>query len=98
MPHPSNVHNQIKRFLAMKYGSRPICLLVTRLGAHTFKLGVLAWLFMTFVAHGGTKLWSGTINGNFSNGGNWVGGVAPAAGDDLFFQLGVAQLLVTNDF
>jgi regulation of enolase protein 1 (concanavalin A-like superfamily) len=29
------------------------------------------------------KTWTGLVNSNWSNGGNWTGGVAPIAGDDL---------------
>jgi autotransporter-associated beta strand protein len=49
-------------------------------------------------ARAASRFWDGSANGNFSNGANWVGGVAPAAGDDLVFQAGVTRLLVTNDF
>jgi len=49
------------------------------------------------VGPGRVQVWDGSASGNFSNGGNWVGGVAPVAGDDLVFQLGVTQLLVTNN-
>lgn len=45
-----------------------------------------------------SRLWDGSANGNFSTAANWVGNVAPTDGDDLVFQAGVAQLLVTNDF
>src|SRR5262245_51856106 len=46
------------------------------------------------------RLWTGNVNGNFNNSGNWSGNVIPAAGDDLVFQPNnlVARLLVTNDF
>jgi autotransporter-associated beta strand protein len=45
------------------------------------------------------RLWNGNVNGNFNNAANWVGGVVPAAGDDLIFQPPPAtRLLVTNDF
>src|SRR6058998_1242974 len=81
----------------MKYQSRPILLFLTHLSIHAFRLGALACVFMTFVAHGGTKFWTGAVNGNFSNSGNWVGGT-PVAGDDLIFQNTATQLLVTNDF
>src|SRR5215510_7394112 len=49
-------------------------------------------------ARGASRFWDGSVNGNFSSAGNWVGGVAPVAGDDLVFQTGVTRLLVTNDF
>src|SRR5438093_2307085 len=81
----------------MKYGSRPLCLFFTRVITRTFPLGALVLLLTSFVAHGGTKLWNGTVNGNFNNSGNWVGGT-PVAGDDLIFQNTATQLLVTNDF
>src|SRR5258708_36695765 len=81
----------------MKYGSRPLFLFLTRLSIHTFRLGALACLFAALSAHAGTKFWTGAVNGNFSNSGNWVGGT-PVAGDDLIFQNTATQLLVTNDF
>ncbi len=49
-------------------------------------------------AEAASRFWDGSANGNFSTAANWVGGVAPAAGDDLIFQAGITQLLVTNDF
>ena len=51
-------------------------------------------------AHGAVKTWTGggVGNGNFNVSGNWFPSGAPAAGDDLVFQAGVTQLLVTNDF
>ena len=66
------------------------------------KLSLL--LVITFFAsaplHGASKFWTGAISGNFSTGGNWVGGAAPAAGDDLVFQVNglVTTFLVTNNF
>jgi autotransporter-associated beta strand protein len=55
---------------------------------------------MVVVHHGraASRFWDGSANGNFSTAANWVGGVAPVAGDDLVFQAGVTQLLVTNNF
>jgi len=57
-------------------------------------------LSVAFVQQGraASRFWDGSANGNFSTAGNWVGGVAPVAGDDLVFQAGVTRLLVTNDF
>src|SRR6266508_1843861 len=49
-------------------------------------------------APGASRFWDGSVNGNFSTAGNWVGNVVPVAGDDLVFQAGVTQLLVTNNF
>jgi autotransporter-associated beta strand protein len=47
-----------------------------------------------------SRFWDGSVNGNFSTAGNWVGSVAPVAGDDLVFQPNdlVSRFLVTNDF
>lgn len=46
------------------------------------------------------RFWTGAVNGNLSNVGNWNPAGAPAAGDDLIFQVNavVTTLLVTNDF
>src|SRR5207249_1755081 len=51
-------------------------------------------------ARGASRFWSGAVNGNFSTAGNWVGGVVPAAGDDLVFQPNsvVTRFLATNNF
>jgi autotransporter-associated beta strand protein len=49
-------------------------------------------------ANAASRFWDGSANGNFSAAANWVGGVAPVAGDDLVLQSGVTRLLVTNDF
>src|SRR5437773_5710554 len=91
-----NIHDKSKG-CSMKYGSSSFCPFFARFTMLTFQLGALAWLSTAFAVHGGTKLWSGAVNGNFSNGGNWVGGT-PVAGDDLIFQNTATQLLVTNDF
>jgi len=61
----------------------------------------LSFLVLTALlpsAHGVSRFWTGNVNGNFSTAGNWLGNVAPVAGDDLVFQTGVTQLLVTNNF
>ncbi len=44
--------------------------------------------------------WSGasTVDTNWSDANNWVGDVAPLAGDDLVFPAGAASLSSTNDF
>src|SRR5262245_49538944 len=60
--------------------------------------GLAALLGQALPATGASRFWDGSVNGNFSNAGNWVGGIAPAAGDDLVFQAGIPRLLVTNDF
>ena len=81
----------------MKYGSRPFGLFFASLTMRTFRLVIFACLSTAFAAHAGTKFWTGAVNGNFSNSGNWVGGT-PVAGDDLIFQTTATQLVVTNDF
>lgn len=35
-----------------------------------------------------TKTWSGAVDGNWQTAGNWVGGVAPVATDDIVFNSG----------
>src|SRR5262245_55075000 len=57
-----------------------------------------ALLGLALPASGAARFWDGSANGNFSTAGNWVGGIAPLAGDDLVFQAGITQLLVTNNF
>jgi autotransporter-associated beta strand protein len=69
---------------------------LSSLGAHACTLAALVGLALP--APGASRFWDGSANGNFSTAANWVGGVAPAAGDDLVFQAGVTQLLVTNNF
>ena len=72
-----------------------------RLGSYPFPFLALALALLTALApaaRGASRFWDGSANGNFSTAANWVGGVAPVAGDDLVFQAGVAQLLVTNNF
>lgn len=46
-----------------------------------------------------TVTWDGGGSGNaMSTGGNWVGDVAPVAGDDLIFPAVAAKNIITNDF
>ena len=42
--------------------------------------------------------WDGSASGYWSNGANWVGGVAPAPGDSLVFPVSAARYLTTNNF
>jgi fibronectin-binding autotransporter adhesin len=52
---------------------------------------------VTTRADAATKTWSAApSDGNWSNGTNWVGGVAPVAGDDLVFP-SASSLKVTNN-
>jgi hypothetical protein len=57
-------------------------------------------LFMALTSSGlaASRFWDGSSDGNFATAANWVGGVAPVAGDDLVFQAGITRLLVTNNF
>lgn len=45
-----------------------------------------------------TSVWNGAVDGTWLNAGNWVGGIAPSAGDDLVFPPGAYALTGTNDF
>jgi fibronectin-binding autotransporter adhesin len=45
----------------------------------------------------GDKTWTGAVNSNFSNAGNWSGGT-PVAGDDLIFPVAATRFTATNDF
>ncbi|HKO57007.1 MAG TPA: hypothetical protein VJ276_14115 [Thermoanaerobaculia bacterium] len=45
-----------------------------------------------------TRTWTGTIDSSWMNPGNWAGGVAPVADDDLLFPAGAVRLTATNDF
>jgi len=76
-------------FLSRQPGSFPIAL---------FKTVLFLTLAALPSAHGASRFWDGSVNGNFGAAGNWVGNVAPTNGDDIVFQTGIAQLLVTNDF
>ena len=60
---------------------------------------VLAGLVSMPSAQAAIKFWTGAVNGNFNNSGNWSGGT-PVAGDDLIFQANalVTRLVATNDF
>jgi autotransporter-associated beta strand protein len=64
----------------------------------SFILIFLALLVTALSAGAASRFWDGSANGNLSTSANWVGGVAPVAGDDLVFQAGVSRLAVTNDF
>ena len=51
------------------------------------------------------RIWDGvqdlggaTANANWTTASNWVGDIAPQAGDDLVFAAGAAQLTNVNDF
>lgn len=58
-----------------------------------FVCGLL--LLIASSAAAATRTWAGAT-GNWSNPANWVGGVAPAAGDDLVFPSGLYT--ATNDY
>ena len=49
-------------------------------------------------AQAATKTWSASpASGNWSNGANWVGGLAPVAGDGLVFPASSSIMSTTND-
>ena len=90
--HPSHECTMNKNSSSI-YGAHRPCYMVA--------VGIILLLNITLLSpltFGASKFWTGNSDGNFSNGGNWVGGVAPAAGDDLVFQLGATRLIVTNNF
>ncbi len=45
-----------------------------------------------------TRIWTGAASAAWSNPGNWVGNVAPRAGDDLNFPVSATRLGTVNDF
>ena len=52
---------------------------------------LLSLLFPT-ILFAGTKTWSGATDNNWNTGTNWVGGVAPVAGDDALIPGGLPRL------
>jgi autotransporter-associated beta strand protein len=78
----------------------PLCLIrpLSCLGPACLPLALLFGGASFQEACAASRFWDGSANGNFSTAANWVGSVAPVAGDDLVFQTGVTRLLVTNDF
>jgi autotransporter-associated beta strand protein len=56
-------------------------------------------VFLADAARGATFMWSGAGGDAFwTTAANWIGGVAPTAGNDLVFPAGAAQFTATNDF
>ena len=55
-------------------------------------------LALPALAPAATKTWDGSASGLWASGANWVGGVAPVAGDDLVFPSGALRLANTNNF
>jgi autotransporter-associated beta strand protein len=51
---------------------------------------------LTTTAPGATRIWDGSVNGLWTNAGNWSNNLAPANGDALVFANGVTRLLATN--
>ena len=43
-----------------------------------------------------TKTWNGNSNTSFSTNGNWVGGAAPVAGDDVIIPAGLTNYPVVG--
>jgi fibronectin-binding autotransporter adhesin len=61
-------------------------------------LTCLSFIFFTVAASAGTKTWDGQgLDSKWQTPANWVGNVAPSAGDSLIFT-GTSRLLVTNDY
>lgn len=76
-------------------------------GIHTFRVNYnvgesdddVELTLVNIALTGTTKTWSGAGgNALWSNGANWIGGVAPVQGDNLHFPAGAAQFTNTNDF
>jgi autotransporter-associated beta strand protein len=55
-------------------------------------------VFLATTAYGATRQWTGAVDGKWMTTGNWAGGVAPAADDDLVFPPGATRIATTNDF
>ncbi len=72
----------------------------TRASAVVLRLGVtaLALGISVSVAQAAPKTWTGTTDLNWATPGNWVGGVAPSAGDDLIFPVGGSHTSNFNNF
>jgi autotransporter-associated beta strand protein len=64
----------------------------------TLPLLLAALTAVTPLLHAATRSWNGSLSGNWATGGNWVGGTAPQAGDDLVFPAGVTRKATTNNF
>lgn len=46
-----------------------------------------------------SRVWDGgSISNNWTNANNWLGNVAPEAGDDLFFPAGISDKVADNNF
>jgi autotransporter-associated beta strand protein len=59
---------------------------------------LLMSFFVSSTVHGATRTWDGGgSGGNWSTIQNWVGDIAPVAGDDLVFPSGAAQFSANND-
>ena len=59
---------------------------------------ILMFVFFCSSAFSANKTWNGNgANGNWSTAANWVGSVAPVAGDSLVFPATAAQFATTND-
>src|SRR5436190_18986418 len=62
------------------------------------QLLVLLPLLSALLAPAATLTWDGSASGNWSNGANWVGGLAPAPGDSLIFPFSATRYITTNNF
>ena len=61
---------------------------------------LVSGLRVSTVAYAATQhTWTGNNPpATLNNGGNWVGNVAPVAGDDLFFPAGVKRRSIRNNY
>jgi autotransporter-associated beta strand protein len=60
-------------------------------------LGLVSGLLAALAGQAAVRVWDGSQNGYWSQRLNWSGDLAPAAGDDLVFPAGAANLVNTND-
>lgn len=54
--------------------------------------------FSTVPLLAATRTWTGAVDNHWSVAGNWSGGVAPVAGDDLMFPTAAANKSTLNDY
>ena len=69
----------------------------TSLRRASLALASVVFLLAAPGAWAAIKTWSGATDGAWSKGTNWVGGIAPFAGDSLVFPSAGASKAMTND-
>lgn len=50
-----------------------------------YTFAFVCFLAVPSILSAATRTWTGAVNGNWAEGGNWSGGTAPVSGDDLVF-------------